>query len=69
MSRNCGPRDIISLVIPRIGDNTTKTPWLGRLAYDECNQAKLGQFENELISRIPMQQFMFFSAMKTTYPW
>jgi hypothetical protein len=23
MSRTCGPRDIISLVIPRIGDNNT----------------------------------------------
>jgi hypothetical protein len=24
MSRTCGPRDIISLVIPRLGDNKTK---------------------------------------------
>jgi hypothetical protein len=25
MSRTCGPRDIISLVIPRLGDNKTDT--------------------------------------------
>jgi hypothetical protein len=24
MSRTCGPRDIISLVIPRLGDNTSR---------------------------------------------
>jgi hypothetical protein len=43
--------------------------WLGRLAYDECNQAKLERFQNELISHIPMQQFMFSNAIKIVYPW
>jgi hypothetical protein len=28
MSRTCGPRDIISLFIPRIGDNTTYIGYL-----------------------------------------
>jgi hypothetical protein len=27
MSRTCGPRDIISLVIPRLGDNRETSPW------------------------------------------
>ena len=44
-------------------------PWLERLAYDEWNQAKLERFQNELISCIPMQQFTFIDAIKTTYPW
>jgi hypothetical protein len=26
MSRTCGPRDIISLVIPKLGDNIPKSP-------------------------------------------
>jgi hypothetical protein len=29
-SRTCGPQDIISLVIPRLGDNRIVRPWLPR---------------------------------------
>jgi len=47
----------------------TKMPLLGRLAYDECNQAKLERFQNELISCISMQQFMSSNAIKTICPW
>jgi hypothetical protein len=47
----------------------TKMPWLGRLAYDECNKIKLERFQNEHISHIPMQHFMFSNAIKNIYPW
>jgi hypothetical protein len=32
MSRTCGPRDIISLVIPRLGDNKIKV----EVKYNKC---------------------------------
>jgi hypothetical protein len=59
----------INLITTVSKSPSTKMPWLGRLAYDECNQAKLERFQNELISRIPMQQFTFSNAIKTIYPW
>jgi hypothetical protein len=48
---------------------STKTPWLGRLAYDKCNQAKLERFQSAFISCIPMHQFTFSNAIKIVYPW
>ena len=45
----------INLIIVVSKSPSTKMPWLERLAYDECNQAKLRRFKNKLISCIPMQ--------------
>ena len=38
----------INLIIVVSKSPSTKMPWLERLAYDECNQAKLRRFKNKL---------------------